>query len=158
MQLQCTHNVNTWTSCLCVSTHPWAPMGTLQSHVHPWDLRLVKRKTQCRRKNHCGFPWQSVLRLRAKFLHSLLAPQRLAPVIVLHFIVGFMQALAGAPGVSTWRGNLVGARVHGSMEVCGGGGGAIAVGQPSLRSGLHLGGHWSSQCSGRRGPWVHCTG
>lgn len=50
----------------------------------------------------------------------------------------------------------MGARVHGSMEVCGGGGGAVAIGQSS-RSGLHLRGHWPCQRSGGRGSWVHCT-
>lgn len=95
--------------------------------------------------------------VRAEFLRSLLAPQRLAPVIVLHLVVGFMQALAGAPGVSSRRGHFVGARVHGSMEVRGGGGGAVAVGQSS-RSGLHLCGHWPRQGGGGGGSWVHCTG
>lgn len=59
--------------------------------------------------------------------------------------------------MSGGRRHLVGARVHGSMKVRGGGGGAVPVRQASLRRGLHLCGDGASQRRGGRGPRVHRT-
>lgn len=53
-------------------------------------------------------------------LRPLPHPQRLAPVVILRLAVGFMQALAGAPRMPSWRGDLVRPSMWGSMEVCGG--------------------------------------
>lgn len=92
-----------------------------------------RKKLNGRERKNCGFPPQSVLRLRAlSFYPSVhLAiffplytppphPQRLAPVVILRLAVGFMQALAGTPRMPGWRGALVGPSVWGSVEMCGG--------------------------------------
>lgn len=79
---------------------------------------MVSIGSQCSVSELPIFIFRSIYQLFF-LLRPLPHPQRLAPVVILRLAVGFMQALAGAPRMPSWRGDLVRPSMWGSMEVCG---------------------------------------
>lgn len=116
--------------------HPMTPVVSCSSPSLRQQWRRGKNKSNRQeRKVYIFFPWQSVLWLiffryfNFFFLvksHPL--PQRLAPIVILRFTVGFMQAFARTPWMPSRRRDLVGTSVWGSVDMCGRWWRTVAVG------------------------------